>query len=63
MPIRNLDEINRLLSKADGELVRLNVRREELLGRLAERPGLSQATISEKCLGQGRLELPNGRFQ
>jgi hypothetical protein len=34
--VRNLDEIDRLLAETEGELSELNVRRNELLGQLAE---------------------------
>jgi len=36
MSVKNLDEVNRLLAETEGELAKLNARRDELLARLTE---------------------------
>ena len=49
--MNNLDEVNRLLAETERELAKLNVRRDELLGQLAE-------LQREKALLLDRHEAP-----
>jgi superfamily II DNA or RNA helicase len=45
--VRNLDEINRLLTETEGDLSKLNARRDELLGQLAELQRQKAALLNE----------------